>query len=380
MRAATLKGWLWVHKWSSLVSMLFMLMLCLTGLPLIFKAEIANWVNPPPAIAAVAPGTSAPTLETLAQRALAPRPDGHMLVSMGFSQDRPETVHITTSSIGTLPSPGMYSQSFDLRNGELLQQAAPSKGFMWVMRELHVKMFAGVPGMLFLGLMGLLVFVAVVSGVVVYAPFMRKLNFGTVRVARTPRLMWLDLHNLLGIVTVAWLSVVTLTGVINALAAPITGHWRETDMAQAIASHRHLPPVAHRIEAEKALAAAQEAVPEMHLFNLIFPGTVLSSPHHYSAMYRGNTPVTKRLLSFAMIDARTGEVSFVHMPWHMKTLFLSQPLHFGDYGGLPLKIIWTLLTLMTIAVLGSGIYLWLKKPSGGKAKPRPPKKTKGTVA
>lgn len=33
MRAATLKGWLWVHKWSSLVSMLFMLMLCLTGLP-----------------------------------------------------------------------------------------------------------------------------------------------------------------------------------------------------------------------------------------------------------------------------------------------------------------------------------------------------------
>ena len=28
------------------------------------------------------------------------------------------------------------------------------------------------------------------------------------------------------------------------------------------------------------------------------------------------------------------------MPWYVKALKLSQPLHFGDYGGMPLKIIW----------------------------------------
>ncbi|MDB5973481.1 MAG: putative rane protein [Nevskia sp.] len=38
---------------------------------------------------------------------------------------------------------------------------------------------------------------------------------------------------------------------------------------------------------------------------------------------------------------------------------MSRPLHFGDYGGLPLKLIWALLDLVTIAVLGSGLYLWL---------------------
>ena len=40
-------------------------------------------------------------------------------------------------------------------------------------------------------------------------------------------------------------------------------------------------------------------------------------------------------------------------------LLLSQPLHFGDYGGLPLKILWAVLTGFTVVVLGSGVYLWL---------------------
>jgi len=43
----------------------------------------------------------------------------------------------------------------------------------------------------------------------------------------------------------------------------------------------------------------------------------------------------------------------------MKALQLSQPLHFGDYGGVPLKLLWAALTLITILVLGSGLYLWL---------------------
>ncbi|MFJ7440053.1 PepSY domain-containing protein [Methylorubrum thiocyanatum] len=47
------------------------------------------------------------------------------------------------------------------------------------------------------------------------------------------------------------------------------------------------------------------------------------------------------------------------MPWYVQGLFLSQPLHFGDYGGIPLKIVWALLDAATIIVLCSGIYLYL---------------------
>ncbi|MHC2630366.1 putative iron-regulated membrane protein [Bradyrhizobium liaoningense] len=55
---------------------------------------------------------------------------------------------------------------------------------------------------------------------------------------------------------------------------------------------------------------------------------------------------------------------------------MSRPLHFGDYGGLPLKIIWALLDFAAIVVLASGVYLWLgrcKSPRiTTRAQDRPP--------
>src|SRR3546814_9015329 len=63
--------------------------------------------------------------------------------------------------------------------------------------------------------------IAIISGVVLYRPFMTKLPFGMVRRDRSRRLKWLDLHNLLGIVTAGWLLVVGLTGVIDTLDEPL---------------------------------------------------------------------------------------------------------------------------------------------------------------
>src|SRR5690606_20063933 len=63
-----------------------------------------------------------------------------------------------------------------------------------------------------------------------------------------------------------------------------------------------------------------------------------------------------------LIDATSSEaIDSREMPLYAKALLLSQPLHFGDYGGMPLKILWALLTCIAIVVLGSGVYLWLQK-------------------
>ena len=51
MSPVSLRRWSWIHKWSSLVCTVFMLLLCLTGLPLIYSHEIGqllgNEVEPP---------------------------------------------------------------------------------------------------------------------------------------------------------------------------------------------------------------------------------------------------------------------------------------------------------------------------------------------
>ena len=215
--------------------------------------------------------------------------------------------------------------------------------------------------------MGLLVMVAIVSGVVLYAPFMRKQPFATVRTQRSRRLRWLDLHNLLGIVTVVWLAVVTLTGMINTLAVPIERLWQASELAAMSASHRDRPVPEHYAAADRVTGAVRAAFPDSHLLTLAFPGTPFASPHHYGIYLVGNTPVTSRVLRPVLVDAASGEITATRaMPWYAQTLFLSQPLHFGDYGGLPLKLLWTVLDLITIVVLVSGLYLWLGKGRGNK--------------
>ena len=65
-----------------------------------------------------------------------------------------------------------------------------------------------------------------------------------------------------------------------------------------------------------------------------------------------------------MINAADGSFSQSReLPWYAKALFISKPLHFGDYGGLPLKIVWGLLDLAALSVLGSGLYLWAARSS-----------------
>jgi uncharacterized iron-regulated membrane protein len=230
------------------------------------------------------------------------------------------------------------------------------------MFKLHVDLFAGLPGKLFLGLMGLLMVVAIVSGVVLYAPFMRKLPFGAVRRERSARLKWLDLHNLLGVVTLSWALVVGLTGVINTWADLIIKLWQYDQLTTVLAPYQKMPPPATLGSVQAAVATAQRLEPAMRVGFIAFPGTQLSSPHHYGVFMRGTEPVSARLFKPILVDAQSGAVTAaMDLPWYVTALLVSQPLHFGDYGGRPMQVLWAVLDILTIIVLCSGLYLWFSR-------------------
>lgn len=366
MSQRSIRAWYLVHKWTSLICTAFLLMLCVTGLPLIFHHEIDQLSGDPAALAegGIASSGTDPRLQTLdamLAKALAARP-GEVPVFMAFDNDRPQMT-ITTAPAPDSPAEAMTIQLFDRLTGAPTGQIDES-GVMHFILQLHTDMFLGLPGMLFLGLMGIFFVVAIVSGTVLYAPFMRKLAFGTLRVSRSTRLKWLDYHNLLGVVALAWVLVVGLTGVINALATPIMQLWQRTELAEmtrAYDGQGALDPSRYG-SLDLAMAQARKALPGNNPQFIAFPGGAFSSRHHYAVFFQGDTPLTERLLTPALIDAETGAFTDARpMPWYNQALSLSQPLHFGDYGGLPLKILWALLDLFTIVVLGSGLYLWLGK-------------------
>lgn len=360
-----LRRWALVHKWTSLACTVFLLLFCVTGLPLIFTDELRELLSDEPPFADLPAGMPPANLDRIVAAAKEKRPDHHVWFVF-VDDDEPKVL------VGMLPSPTADPKTarrlrFDARTAELMNEIEPAAvrplTFLDLMLRLHRDLFAELPGELFLGFMGLVFVVATVSGGVLYAPFARRQKFGELRGA-SRRLWWLDLHNMLGVVTIAWAVVVGATGVMNELSRPLFAVWQRTDVQEMLKPYRgqSVPEVASFSPVQAAFDLAAKTLPDRRPTSVVFPNARIGSPHHYLIWTKGNAALTARLFTPVLVDVVSGKLtSVVEMPWYLRTLQVSRPLHFGDYGGMPLKIIWALLDLVTIVVLGSGLYLWLSR-------------------
>lgn len=355
---------IWIHKWSSLACTLFLLVACLTGLPLVFGDEIDDWLSTDPPYQQLPADTPRVDLDRIV-RASAERYPNDIIISLSIDDDDPKTVVFMAPSWDafTRDQNTAHFLRFDARTALLLKESKPINerrmtptGFIL---QLHRNLFMSAAGEYLLIAVALAFGASLVSGAIIYGPFMRRLDFGTIRRHRSPRIKWLDLHNLLGIIALVWMSVVGATGLMNELSSPLFTLWRSE--VRTTLSHRTGAPMdKDRITSlQAAYETAQNAVPGMFVSSVIFPGGAFSTPYHYVFWAKGSTPLTQKLFQPILVDAGHGGFDgFLSMPWYLRLLELSRPLHFGNYGGMPLKFLWALLDIATIVILGSGLYLW----------------------
>ena len=360
--------WFQIHKWTSLICTAFLLMLCLTGLPLIFHEEIEELEGKPHLATVVAAETPKAALDKLAENVLAKYPE-KVIRYIYWDEHEPNTTAFSLSDSIDAPADNYTTAILDDHTAKVLETPNYQEGFMYIMLQMHIDMFMGMGGKLFLGVMGLLFIAAIVSGIMLYGPIMKRFDFGMVRTERSTRLKWLDLHNLLGVVTIVWGVVVGFTGVINTASEIVLGLWQVGQLSEMTAPYKTAEPLKGKLSSlDQAVALTRQAAPGMEPSLIAYPGTPFTSKHHYAVFVKGNTPLTKRIIKPALIDAKKGELTDLRdMPWYVNALFISQPLHFGDYGGLPLKIIWALFDIATIVILGSGLYLWFARNKATKA-------------
>ncbi|MFT8421789.1 MAG: PepSY-associated TM helix domain-containing protein [Gluconacetobacter sp.] len=374
-----LRRWFVVHKWTSLICTLFLLVVCITGLPMLFSEQIWDTFvgDDDPPYEGLPPGTPNASLDVIVAKARALYP-GQIVTDVNPDHDEPAVLVSMAPSWEALRDEEQHPDhhaghwiKFDARSAKVVKQSPPaekSRGWVEIVLDtamtLHMNLFAGLPGALFMGLMGVLFVVSLISGIILYGRFMKRLPFGSVRRDRAARLAWLDLHNLLGAVTLVWALVVGFTGFVNELQTPLFGLWRITDVRQVLKPYAALPVVGqeHLSSVQAAFDTAARAAPGNVVTGLSFPGSEFGSPVHYLLWTHGASPLRGRLFTPILVDARTGELTGAYpMPWYLRFLEISRPLHFGDYGGMPLKVLWALLDLVVIAVLVSGLVLWAGK-------------------
>jgi uncharacterized iron-regulated membrane protein len=347
------RAWDIVHTWTSLACTLFLLVLCVTGLPLIFANEIDEALAPPPAALVV--GTPL-TIEQVIARAKTLYPND-VVQFVFWDEDRAGV------GLGLAARPGAGLDAikrvmFDPVTAAPIPERAPQSDVTAFLLDLHSSLTLGVGGELLLTIVALTFLASLISGIAIYAPFLRGRAFGAVRAAPA-RVRWIDLHNFLGVAAAAWLVIVGATGFMNALEGPLFAAWDGALMERLLTPYQGKPYPDHLVSADAALAAALHAKPGMIATSIGFPYSAFGSPRHYLIWLKGDAPLTSHFFTPVLIDAASGRLASAEpLPWYLRVLEISRPLHFGDYGGAALQVIWAGLDLLAIAILLSGLYLW----------------------
>lgn len=359
-----IKGWYAVHKWTSLICSIFLLLMCITGLPLIFLQEINDLSNEYNQLVPKMSGNSYPFHPDQMAAAIQENYPNEKIHYIHFEDEKNSTIFTLIPS-GPEGNKASHKLIFNTSTAQVLEEVKPiarqGSDFLEWVKKVHYNLLAGAAGELILAVMGLLFLVALLSGVMLYGPFSKTLPFGVIRKRGAPRNKWMDLHKLLGIVVLIWITVVSVTGILLTMRFPIYNAWAKPVIDTVLLSYQGKLLPEKVVSLQEVINTIHGNLPDSRVDMIVYPGVPgNASSYHYYVWAQGKTPLTEYLYTPVLVDAATGQLTaVVKRPWYASVVGFSYPLHVGNYGGLPLKILWALLDLLTIGMLTSGVYGWI---------------------
>ncbi|MDF2858239.1 MAG: PepSY domain containing protein [Neobacillus sp.] len=357
-----MKYWYKIHKWASLICAVFLLSMCASALPLIFGREIAafNQVSVPTASEASLVDLTKLSVGKQAETVLERYP-GYNLRAVYLDHEK----HTNGFSIRSQDKGYEYAR-LDLNTGLFIERSNEKVRYEVIPKfiefayRMHVDMYLGSFGRNLFGAMCGLSVVALLSGIWLYAPFMKNISFGTIRSSHR-RIYWMDWHKLLGIATLSWAVLLSVSGFIFIFAGPVHNAWNESIRKEFLIDYQDKPFPVQRISIDEAMEVAQAALPDRRITGIEVPQEDGKMRWHYMVRTQGegwgahlNKPV--------WVDASTGKVTAViQQPWYIQTLSMANPVHFSNHDTLPLKILWFITDALTCIMIITGIYAWFVK-------------------
>ena len=349
-----LKTHLPLHTWCGVVSALFLIVCFLAGALTLFLDDLNRWAAPPPPSVMPAPDArqQAQLLDYMA---------AHPEITTTF------TLHLRTTA--DAPAPLSWERDGEQfwatrdANGQWRRFSAPLPALGEVLDDLHRT--AGIPGAVggyTMGVVAVLYALALISGTVLLLPRLKRQLFA-LRPEGGRRRAWLDLHNLLGLTALPFHLVIAITTAVFVFYAPLEQAMRalspaaDTDVAETAGQGELLPPAT-------LLARAQAFAPALQAERMVFDA--LDDRAEALVVVLGGTATGGRRLYVALnpyggaLRYRNSGGSFYHAA---SDAFAA--LHFGNYGGYPLRWLYFVLALAGAVLFYTGNLLWLGKRARG---------------
>ena len=374
-----------VHIWVGIVCGLMLFVAFYAGAITMFEKPLERWATPPSALA------EAPPLEDagkLLAAVLAEYPQAakrHSIV-VDIAPDQP--ARVIWAERGKGPRELIEYGAAFAPDGSLQVEKLRKTPVAQLVDRMH--QFVGLPlpdsvARVVMGMVALAYAVALLSGLIVLLPTLTRDVFA-LRIGKNLKRLWLDAHNALGIFSLPFHLVIALTSVVFAFHTPFYATQEKALYGGEIDWGQHEPPPAGDVPlpAHELLERVHVQLPGFDVHNFSFQQNREGQPEAtlYGLDERRGT--RGRTWMRTAIDPYTGTVDPHDLPGHMDgwseavNAFFS--LHFGSFGGNPVRWLYLLMGLAGAALFYTGNLLWIesrrRKARGGDA---PVQKTSARV-
>ncbi len=344
-----------IHLWIGVFLGLYLIAICVSGSLLVFEP---NLLNDTPQLAHSAMHGPA-TWNQLATTALSAHP-GSTLLDIDMRSRNRRVALIGLSQHGETWT--VYVDSFTnriVKQEELQRRHA----FVEFMEALHNQLALGVEGGIANGFGGALLFVMALTGIVLWWPGKRHWR-RALKVqwrARWARVNW-DLHSAFGFWCFLLIAMWGITGAYFIFPRPF-------DRALQVLCPM---PVSHALPSnwkpgDPVLAPDDFITRAQHMF----PGDKLAYlfmstgvPHGEVQVYLSRNPAVPMPLleDEAVFQPASGAVlmstSSAQWTWAERLSISIYSIHFGNFGGLPVQILWAILGLVPVLLVLTGYGMW----------------------
>ncbi|MEZ0385910.1 MAG: PepSY-associated TM helix domain-containing protein [Verrucomicrobium sp.] len=352
---------LWMlHSWMGLVAGLGLLLIGLTGSLLMFRAEIESLLRPAPRQVDSTSGVSGGRLsyDELFSRVRRQLPGREVVAWDTVMFDGV----VDGIAVTQLENPKEWEwlradpATGEVRKAEEQSWATPA--FDWLF-EMHYSLLLGDWGVLFAGVLALLLCLLGLSGVYLYRGFWKTLF--TLRWRSSARIFFSDLHKMVGISSVVFNLILGITGAWWNLPT-----WsRLMGDAEPRAEDKEFSLYNTSLCMDALVKEAVIRLPGLdpHKIYLSLP------PRNEYMRLMGSVVPTNTFVgeynSTVQFNPKTGTVEQVTdyrqaSPWEKFEVMMG-PLHFGTFGALPIKILWCILGLSPGVLAWTGVMMYWKR-------------------
>ncbi|MBQ4833842.1 PepSY domain-containing protein [Pseudoalteromonas sp. MMG010] len=387
MKSISLKKLFLLHSWVGIVTGILLFIVCFSGaIAVLSRPELKIWANPELHQLSALPSEKVTALINQYHEQVPPEfgKNIHVYLPTGHNTHLLTILFESHDGDENYDQEAAYAYQFDPRNFELVNEYYGAADYFYENRKtdapsfighFHADLHLGRPiGLILTGFLGLTLLVSTITGLFIHRQLIKELF--TFRRNKNLDIVVNDAHKIMGIWGSLFHGLIGFTGAFLGLAtiillpaAAFVSFGGDQDKLVEKFTAMPEPVISSQYQAtdiNSVLVDAKTRYPNAKVVDV----TIMAHNDKNAEVYLrliGGDAVASQLLQYHGSGEFSKSMSiFGDIPGPaIKMLELLFPLHFGNFAGVFVKMIWLFLGLTTALLPLSGIMMWLAKRSRG---------------